>query len=73
MQILKWLKIFWDLGILQKAFVCLCIFRLEGTAHYAGLLLAPGKAFGQFFLGLWPILFLAFGQGHVHELCIVNP
>ena len=27
MQILKWMKTVWDLGILQQVFVCLCIPR----------------------------------------------
>ena len=50
--------------------------KLEGTARYAGLLLAPVEGFGlrPRHLGLWlrhfgPLAnsFLAFGQGHGHD------
>ena len=41
--------------------------ELEGTARYAGLLLAPAEGFG-----LWPRLFLPFGQKN-SLLCCFGP
>ena len=39
--------------------------QLEGTARYAGLLLAPAEGFG-----LRPRLFLPFGQKKIFSLCL---
>ena len=47
-------------------------FALEGTAHYAGLLIAPAEDFGIRPRLLWPLAkpVLAFGQGF--ELWVVQ-
>ena len=59
MQILKWMKTVWDLGILQQAFVCLCIPRWPDRLYLRGTI-SEARPAGTDWHGFCPLPLLLY-------------